>query len=188
MAKEIFKMNGSQQWYAVYTRPRWEKKVAEVLTQKNIENYCPLNKVRKQWADRKKIVFEPLFKSYVFVKICEMQHLQLKQTTGIINLIYWLGKPAVIREAEIDLIKRFLQDHSNVKLEKVRLNVNDRVRVISGPLMEQEGQVVAVHNKTVKISLPSLGFVMAAEVQTANVEVIRSEIASQKIGYSYAAS
>jgi hypothetical protein len=48
-------------WYAVYTRPRWEKKVAEILTDKKIENYCPLNKVVRQWSDRKKIVHEPLF-------------------------------------------------------------------------------------------------------------------------------
>ncbi|HCY90719.1 MAG TPA: antitermination protein NusG, partial [Chitinophagaceae bacterium] len=47
-------------WYVVYTRPRWEKKVALNLAQKGIEHYCPLNKVRKQWSDRKKMVLEPL--------------------------------------------------------------------------------------------------------------------------------
>jgi transcription antitermination factor NusG len=168
-------MNATKQWFAVYTRPRWEKKVAEVLTQKNIENYCPLNKVRKQWADRKKIVFEPLFKSYVFVKVSESEHLLLKQTTGIINLIYWLGKPAVIREVEIDLIKRFLEEHSNVKLEKAPLTVNDRVRVISGPLMDHEGKVVRLNNKSVKIILPTLGFLMVAEVEIENVKLINGQ-------------
>ena len=38
-------MNENKKWYAVYTRPRWEKKVAEILTRRKIENYCPINKV-----------------------------------------------------------------------------------------------------------------------------------------------
>ena len=59
----------SQKWYAVYTKPRWEKKVNSLLLQKGIEVYCPLNKVRRKWSDRIKTIEEPLFKSYVFVKI-----------------------------------------------------------------------------------------------------------------------
>jgi len=173
-------MKSNKQWYAVYTKPRWEKKVAELLTKKKIQNYCPLNKVRKQWADRKKIVLEPLFTSYVFVRASEMEHLQIKQTTGVINLLYWLGKPAVIKDVEIDIIQRFLNDHMNVHLEKTRVNVNDIVRIITGPLMEHEGKVVAVKSKTVKIILPSLGYIMVAEVKAVNVELISSPNISQK--------
>ena len=44
-------------WYAVYTKPRWEKKVASLLDVKGVENYCPVNKVVKQWSDRKKTLF-----------------------------------------------------------------------------------------------------------------------------------
>lgn len=165
-------MTNNKQWHAVYTKPRWEKKVAELLTKKKIENYCPLNKVKKQWADRKKIVLEPLFTCYVFVRICEAEHLPLRQTAGIINLVYWLGQPAVIRDVEINTIQKFLNEHSNVQLERTRVNVNDIVRVISGPLMEHEGQVIKINNKTIKIILPSLGYIMAAEVEATNVEVI----------------
>jgi len=174
-------MKSNKQWYAVYTKPRWEKKVAELLTDKKIQNYCPLNKVRKQWADRKKIVFEPLFTSYVFVRASEMEHLQIKQTTGVINLLYWLGKPAVIKDVEIDIIQRFLNDNMNVHLEKTRVNVNDIVRIISGPLMEHEGKVVAVMNKSVKIILPSLGYIMVAEVEATNVELVDYSIISHQI-------
>jgi transcription antitermination factor NusG len=170
--RKLFKMNLSKQWYAVYTKPRWEKKVAELLTKKKIQNYCPLNRVRKQWSDRKKTVLEPLFTSYVFVRVSEAEQLPLRETAGIINLVYWLGKPAVIRNAEIDIIKRFLNGHSNVQLERIKVNVNDMVRVIRGPLMEHEGQVVAVKNKTVKVILPSLGYLMSSEVEIGNVEII----------------
>jgi transcription antitermination factor NusG len=164
-----------KKWYAVYTRPRWEKKVAETLTKKGIENYCPLNKVRKQWADRRKTVMEPLFTSYVFVHVTETDQLQLKKTDGVINLVYWLGKAAVIRDIEIEMIRHFLNEHSNIQLEKTKINLNDMVRVINGPLMEQEGKVVAIKYKSVKVLLPSLGFIMTADIETNNIEVISSE-------------
>ena len=91
-----------------------------------------------------------------------------------------MGSPAVIRDAEIDVIKRFLQEHTNVQLERTKVNVNDMVRVLSGPLMEHEGRVVSVKNKTVKISLPSLGYIMAAEVETGNVEIITASYIPQE--------
>lgn len=172
-------MTDSKHWYAVYTRPRWEKKVAEILTRDTIENYCPLNKVLRQWSDRKKYVHEPMFTSYVFVRVAETEHNLLKQTDGIINMVYWLGKPAVIRDSEIDLIKKFLNEYTNVKLEKTPINLNDRVRVLGGPLMDREGQVMVLKNKTVKILLPSLGYMMLAEVETDNVKVINSNVAQQ---------
>ena len=172
-------MNEMEKWFAVYTRPRWEKKVAEILTRKRIENYCPLNKVIRQWSDRKKIVNEPLFTSYVFVRISECQLLPLKKTDGVINLVYWLGKPAVIRDPEIELIKNFLNDHVNVRLEKTAININDNVQVLSGPLMELEGKVIALKSRTVKIELPSLGYMMQAEVSMENVRIITPRIPQQ---------
>ena len=159
-------------WYAVYTKPRWEKKVAELLTKHSIENYCPLNKVLRQWHDRKKIIHEPLFTSYVFVRVEENRLNELRKVSGVLNLVYWLQKPAVIRDEEINVIKKFMNQYTNVQLEKTIVNVNDVVKVIKGPLMEQEGNVIAVLNRTVRISLPSLGYIMVAEVERQNVEVI----------------
>jgi transcription antitermination factor NusG len=160
-------------WYALYTKPRWEKKVADLLTKKKIVNYCPLNRVQKQWSDRKKIVLEPLFKSYVFVCIPETRQLDIRQTDGVINFVYWLGKPAVIRDNEIDVIKRFLHDYENVQLEKAEVNLNDTVRVTHGPLLFMEGNVVEVKHKTVKVLLPSLGFTLVAEVDKTHIEKVK---------------
>lgn len=159
-------------WYAVYTKPRWEKKVAENLVRNGFESYCPLNRVLRQWHDRKKFVSEPLFASYVFVRTEEVRHPELSRVSGIVNLVYWLRKPAVIREDEIDAIKRFTDQYSNVSLEKTAVNLDDRVRVIKGPLITQEGNVIAVKSRTVKIALPSLGYIMVAEVEKQNIEVI----------------
>lgn len=165
----------TKKWYVVYTRPRWEKKVADLLSRKKIEHFCPLNKVNKQWSDRKKLVTEPLFTSYVFVCIDDADQLPVRLTDGVINFVYWLGKPAVIRNDEIQAIRDFLADHRNVKLEKTRVNLYDEVRVIGGPLVMQKGQVVSVKNKTVKVILPSLGYMMHAEVETSNIEILSEE-------------
>ena len=115
---------------------------------------------------------EPLFTSYVFVRVEEKRLNELRRITGVLNLVYWLQKPAVIRDEEIVMIKKFMNQYTDVQLEKTLVSVNDVVRVINGPLMEQEGNVLAVRNRTVRISLPSLGYIMVAEVERQNVEVI----------------
>ena len=166
-------LSSKKQWYALYTRPRWEKKVAELLEKKKVEVYCPLNKVQKQWADRKKTVYEPLFTSYVFVFVSPEEHLKIKQTDGVVNFVYWLNRPAEIRQEEIDTIRRFLNEYENVLLEKMMVNVNDPVRIINGPLMMWEGNVIEVRTNTVKITLPSLGQTLVAEIRKENIEKVR---------------
>lgn len=163
-------MTKESKWYAVYTKPRWEKKVADLLTRKQIENYCPLNKVQRQWSDRKKIVMEPLFQSYVFVRVTSDMSAEVRDTNGVLNFVYWLRKPAVIRDEEIDQIKRLMNEFPSVKVEKAAVNLNDRVRVMGGPLMLREGNVLEVKNKTVKVLLPSLGYMLVAEIEKANIE------------------
>lgn len=161
-----------KKWFAVYTKPRWEKKVAYMLTCNGIENYCPLNRVVKQWSDRKKVIEEPLFTSYVFVRIVPRKQTAVRLVEGVINYVYWLGKPAVIRDEEIDIIRDFLKAHDNVKLETVRVNINDTVKVIKGPMTELEVKVIAVKNKTVKVILPSLGCALTAEISKDHIRVV----------------
>jgi transcription antitermination factor NusG len=159
-------------WYAVYTRPRWEKKVAELLSRKGVENYCPLNKVMKQWHDRKKLIEEPLFTSYVFVHVGTSELTDVRKTEGILNFVYWLGKPAVIREDEITIIQNFLGSYRDVTLEKTRIMPEDSVQVIEGPLMNREGKVLEFYHKSVKVMLPSLGYALVAQLDKSSVEVI----------------
>jgi transcription antitermination factor NusG len=68
----------------------------------------------------------------------------------------------MIRDEEIDIIKQFLRDYQNVEVERMELNVNDQVKIISGPLMEHTGSVLEVSQKMVKVLLPSLGFALVA--------------------------
>ena len=154
----------SRKWLAVYTRPRWEKKVNRLLTEKGLESYCPLNKVRRKWSDRMKVVEEPLFKSYVFVKVDNNDRIAVRMTNGAINFVYWDGKPAVIKEKEINAIKRFLNEYENVEANPVDLKVNQRVRITNGTLMDKEGKVLDVRHKTVKVAIESLGYILVAYI------------------------
>ena len=151
-------------WYAIYTRPRWEKKVNTLLQQKGIESYCPLNKVRRKWSDRIKTVEEPLFKSYVFVRVSEEQRSAVRTTNGVVNFVYWDGKPAVVRDREIQTIRRFLSEYEAVDVVKLEFEPEDRVRVTSGPMMDQEGRILEVKNKIAKVCIDSLGYMLIAHI------------------------
>ena len=169
-----------KKWYAVYTKPRWEKKVADLLTRKQLVNYCPLNKVLKQWSDRRKMVHEPLFPGYVFVQLDPSELSKARATEGVLNFVYWVGRVAVIRDEEINSIRGFLSEHKQVKLEKVPLHVEDEVRIESGPLRMLEGTVQQVGPRMVKVHLPSLGYMMVAEFERTNVTVIQKTAFSRK--------
>lgn len=166
-------MMEEKKWYTVYTKPHCEKKVTDILTRKGIENYCPHNKVLKQWNDWKRIVHTPLFPSCVFVRISLSEHLIVRQTNGILNFLFWLNKPAVIRDKEIEMIKKFLNEHHFIKLEKVDVHFNDVVKMNAAPQIEQDGNLVSLKAKTVKMVLPSLGYIMCAEVEPVTVKVIK---------------
>jgi transcription antitermination factor NusG len=159
-------------WFAVYTRPRWEKKVAKLLDEKGIENYCPLNKVVRQWSDRKKTILEPVFKSYVFVRVPENEKWDLKKVNGILNFVYWLGKPARIRDEEITIIKKFLNEFSNVQIEEQNLQVNVKVRIKQGLLMNYQGILVELSGTRAKVRIESMGICLSAQFDRKNLETL----------------
>ncbi len=160
-------------WYVLYTKSRCEKKVAGILTKRGIDNYCPLNRVVRQWSDRRKMVYEPLFSSYVFVRLLVSDINKIKQTTtDIVNFVYWLGQPAVVRDDEIESIRQFMGEYSNVKLEKISVNINDHVRIMSGPLVNSFGQIKEIQNNKVRLHLPTLGYSAVAEINLSNIEVV----------------
>ncbi|WP_439883473.1 UpxY family transcription antiterminator [Pontibacter sp. MBLB2868] len=162
----------NEKWYAIYTKPRWEKKVAEALSTIQVTNYCPLNKVVRQWSDRKKTVYVPLFTSYVFVNITDRQLGDLKKVNGVISFVSWLGKPAVIKDDEIDKIKRFLGKYEQVKIEKNEVQIDDKVKITQGTLLDKEGTVLAFKNNLIKVALPSLGYTLIAEVDRSSLEKV----------------
>jgi transcription antitermination factor NusG len=159
-------------WYAVNTRPRWEKKIAEILSGKGIENYCPLNKVIRQWSDRKKIVFEPLFRGYVFIKVEEQKKWDIKKIDGILNYVFWLGKPAIIKENEINTIKKFLNEFNDVQVEQINLRIHQKVKVIQGLLMNYEGILLEVFGNRAIVKIDSLGIQLNAHFHKKDIQPV----------------
>ena len=159
-------------WYVVYTRPRWEKKVSSILDQKGIENYCPLNKVVKQWSDRKKTVMEPLFKGYVFVKIEDAKKWEIKKVDGIINYIQWLGKPAIVKDSEITAIRRFLTEFENVEVVDNQLEVNSIVKINQGVLMDYKGIVIEIIDNKARVQIDSMGIRLSALFDKKKISIL----------------
>lgn len=157
--------DNSKKWFALYTKPRWEKKVSQVLDRKGVECWCPLKRTEKQWSDRKKIVEEPLFTSYVFVRIDQTERTAVLMTDGILNFVYHVGKPAIIRDEEIDIIKKFLLEKtSSISVQSLNsLDENTRIKVNSGIFMDTTGTILKGGKKKVFVKLESLDQVMIVE-------------------------
>jgi len=164
-------------WLAVYIRPKYERKIIQKLNDKQVEHYCPFTKVVRQWSDRKKVIEVPLFSCYIFVKITDKEMLKVREIDGVINFVYWLQKPAVIKDEEINIIKMFLREYDDVSIEKKHFSKNDTVRITGGPLLFQEGVVKEVFNRTVVVDLPSLGYQMMARIQKQDLEIINKNVA-----------
>ncbi len=166
--------DGEKQWYAVYTKPRWEKKVYSLLLEKGREAYCPLNRVKKKWSDRMKWVEEPLFKSYVFVRLAANEMTDIRMVNGIVNFVYWLGSPAVVKDKEIEAIRKFLNEYEDVQVEPLELKKDVKITIRKGALMDKEAKVVQVlSNNKVQVVIESLGYALIAVVQRSNVQMSR---------------
>lgn len=160
--------NSIQRWHALYTKAGCEKKVANALSRKNIENYCPL---KREWNGKKKLALVPLLDCYVFVKILNSDIATVRMTSSVINFIYWLGEPAIIKDEEIEIMKRFMSEYGNIKVEKMPFNENGILREMSAETISDKAHLISVKNSTVKISLPSLGYVLVADVEKSGVDI-----------------
>lgn len=139
------------------------------LQEKNLEVYCPLQKVRRKWSDRMKTVEEPLFKGYVFVKVDEVDLAKVRMVNGVVNIVYWNGKPAQIRESEIIEIKKFLNDYEEVECLPLDLDPGTQVMIKKGMLMDQPAVVRKVMGQQVEVLIESLGFRLIAKVPKSNL-------------------
>ncbi|MFT4803150.1 MAG: transcription antitermination factor NusG [Psychroserpens sp.] len=161
-------------WFAIYTKSRNEKKVAEKLEEKAIEVYCPIQTVLRQWSDRKKKVKVAVFPSYVFVRYkSEEERMNILQTNGVVNFVRYLGKDAKIRPEEIQAIKNLLGEYEEVSL--VSINAGDKVQIQYGGMKGQEGKVISSTKDSVIVYIESLGLSLRAEVSKAKVKRIGQE-------------
>ena len=165
-------MTTTTHWYVVYTRPRWEKKVARLLEEASIGHYCPLNKVTRQWSDRRKIVLEPLFKGYVFVHLSPAEMQLVRSIEGVLNYVHWNGVPAKVQAAEIEQIRRFLKEFDNVDVVNIQLKPQDGVEVTAGLLMNYRGLVVDVAGNKARVLISSMGLQLQAMFDKSDLKKI----------------
>jgi transcription antitermination factor NusG len=146
-------------WFAIYTRPKNEKKVVEGLEKLGVEVYCPMITEIKQWSDRKKKVEIPLIKSYVFVNIEEKNRNIVFEVPGVVRYLFWLGKPAVIEEQEIEVLKASLKGVLS-SIEVSGIQPGDSLTISKGPFQGIEGTVSQVDKNKIKLVLKELGFII----------------------------
>jgi len=144
-------------WYVLYTKSRNEKIVAHRLQLMGIEVYCPLIKTKRQWSDRLKWVEEPLFRSICFVHIREQERDQVFQVAGAVRYLFWLRKPAIVRDHEIEQLKSFLENNDHNKISVVSFSPRQKVRIASGLLSQREAMVVRQVQNTLVLSLDIIG-------------------------------
>ena len=167
-------LKDQKKWYALYTKPRWEKKVDGLLQQMGIESYCPLNRVRKKWSDRLKWVEEPLFRSYIFVHIADDERPLVRMVSGIVNFVYWMGKPAIVKDKEIRVIRKFLNDYEDVRVEPMDLNPSEKVKIRQGVLMDREARVIKVKGNRVQVAIESIGYLLVALIDKSNLVRVKN--------------
>ena len=155
-----------KRWFVLYTRPNQEIKVAEQLKEMKISCFCPTVTVIKQYSDRKKKVIKPLLPSYVFVFIEEGSRNDVFSVFGIVRYMFWLGKPATVRENEIELMKQHLNGlYQSVSLTK--FTRGQLYKISEGVFSGRIGKVIEAQKNKVKLELESLGMIVTLRLKAA---------------------
>lgn len=161
-------------WYAVYTRPRFEKQVVKELLDLGIDAYLPLIKTMRQWSDRKKMVEVPLFSSYVFVNIDRSFYDQVLQTNGVVKYISFEGKAATIPSEQIDNLKIIVDSNEKIEPTWETRRKGDLVMVSAGSLKGLKGELITEGDrKKVLVRIMGIDQNLTVEVHSSLIEKIR---------------
>lgn len=152
----------NKNWYIVYTKPQFEKRVVASLNKKKVGNYFPLTQVTNKGTGRDSI--EPLFLTMIFTKVTSKELADIKKIEGVLSIMHFKDKPATINEGEINAIKDFTMKYQDIKVMPSLVDLLDEVRNISTPIKSVDGKVHSISYKTIRLNLPSLGFLLTAEV------------------------
>ena len=169
---EIQNATSTRNWYALLTRHQHEKSVAFALSNKSHEVYLPLYRSVRRWQDRAKQLWLPLFPCYVFIRGGMDRQLQIVTTPGVLNVVGWAGRHAVVPQAQLDAVRQIIHSCLTVETHPY-LQCGDRVRVKTGPLMGLEGILTRIKGVArLVISMEMLGQSAAVEIDISNVERI----------------
>jgi transcription antitermination factor NusG len=162
------------QWYAIRTRSRHEKMVADQLDKQRIENFLPLVKQSRQWSDRVKEIELPLFSGYTFVRVMlsSPDRLRVLQTHGVAGFVGINCVGTAIPENQIQDIRTLLASKLPFE-EQPFLRVGQRVRIRGGALDGVEGILSAQNDdRSLVISLEPIQRSLSVRIQGYAVEPI----------------
>jgi transcription antitermination factor NusG len=158
-------------WFAVYTTSRHEKRVAQHLTQRQIEYYLPLYRSERKWNDGSRVTLDlPLFPGYLFVHIKRTERVRVLDVPGALAVVGGTGRePVALPDEAIDALR------TGLHLRRVEphplLNVGQRARIRSGALAGMEGVVVRWKNSfRVILTLEHIQRSIAVEVGGEDLE------------------
>lgn len=150
-------MNNSENWYVLRTKPRQEKKAATYLSDNGFEIYIPLRETIKVWSDRKKKVEEPIIPSYIFIRTTEKERSNIFPAVGVSNYMFWLKKPVIIRDEEMDKLRRWFNDHADEEIKSREISVGSEIKIESGLMSGKSGIVEKIGNKFITLTIAKLG-------------------------------
>jgi transcription antitermination factor NusG len=159
-------------WFAVYTTPRHEKHVSEILADRRIETFLPLYRSTRQWKKSRPVVLElPLFPTYVFVRIERQARGSILGTPGVLSIVGSSREPWPLPDLEIEALRSGLLER---KIEPhPYLTVGERVRIKAGVMTGVEGVLVRKKNDLrVVLSLETIMQSVAVEVDADDVEPV----------------
>lgn len=135
-------------WYLIYTRPRHEKKVHSQLSEMKIDSFLPTKKTLRTWHDRKKYVDEPLFPSYVFVYLSDMQkYYEGMETEGALYYVRSGKEVARVSDSVIESIMLLTKQSQEVEVSGSRFEAGRRLVITQGPLTGLSCEAVEYNNK-----------------------------------------
>lgn len=128
-------------WFALNSRTRREKYVANILKLKGYEVFVPVRRVRRQWSDRIKEFEDPLFPGYIFCRFSLQDKLAILTVPGVLSVVGVGKTPIPVDEDEISAIRTIV--HSGLPVESwPYLEVGHRVMIEYGPLRGLEGTLL----------------------------------------------
>lgn len=162
---KTIKRNIEKKWHVFYVQARHEKKVNLRLLDDGFEPFLPLAKVLKEWSQRKKWVEEPLFRSYIFVKIAPHEIMKVLQVPGIVTYVRHAGEPAIIRQQHIDIIRKLLVSDTTFEVSTKRIEVGSEIEIQTGPFSGHSGNVQEIRgsNKLV-VNLDTIDYTIIVEL------------------------
>lgn len=164
-------------WYAFYTRSRAEKQLYNRLAENDYEVFLPLITRVRLWSDRKKKVKEPLIRSYVFVRVNEKQIVKVLQTPGTVGILKYLGKPAVVKDHEIENLRILVNGDPDAigYVENEALEKGDAVEVVQGAFTGLTADYIRMQGKyRVIVKIKTLGTILSVDIPRKNIKKLKN--------------